>query len=264
MTQQPENSTMKLHSMQPRFDLEGEPKFLFTHVILHDDNDYYSAQVPKRPIRHEDISKICSHPSLRKIPLEHIWPKMENELTICADPEIPGVYIKRPRLTGYNGSACLSLWLLQEARICELVVKSPHQNVAQYLGCVVENDRITGLCFEKYEETLEDRLLDGRSVNIEDCLLQISAGLDHLHSLDIVHNDMRLDNVMFKTRDDDVPVIIDFDSCAIRGFPLPDKRRLLPDGVCTAEFENDDYGLDMLHKELELVSEGPDQGLLDE
>lgn len=244
--------------MSQRWELEGDPKFLYTHVILRDADNYYSAQVPERITHPVDISSIRSHSSLVMIPPEHICPKVESDLTICPNPEGPNVFTKHPRLTGYNGSACLSLWLLQEARICELLIKNTHENVARYLGCTVKNDRITGLCFEKYEETLEDRIQDGRLVDNENCLRQIEAGTKHLHNLGVVHNDMRLDNVMFRSRHDDVPVIIDFDSCALKGFPLPDKRRPLPDDASIAEFKNDTFGLKMLQRELEMGGQGND------
>ncbi|KAJ5550934.1 hypothetical protein N7461_005632 [Penicillium sp. DV-2018c] len=250
---------MKLHSKGQYFEFEPEVKFLYTHVILQDDTHYYSVEVPERHVREEDIPDISSHPSLRRIPPEHIWPKMEPNLTICPNPESPGIYIKRPDLPSYRHTPCLGLWLLHEARMCELLINKSHKNIAQYLGCVVENDRITGLCFQKYEETLAHRLCDGRYVNNEDCLRQVAAGLDYLHSLDIVHNDIRADNVMFKTQHDDVPIVVDFDSSAIRGSPLPDKRRV-PPGIRTAEFENDAYGLEMLRREI--VEEQRDQEFL--
>jgi serine/threonine protein kinase len=140
-------------------------------------------------------------------------------------------------------------------------MENPHKNIARYLGCVVKAGRITGLCFEKYAETLDDRLQDGRFVDTDSYLRHIKAGIDHLHTLDIVHNDIHLDNVMFADTDGDVPVIIDFDSCAIRGLPLPPKRGQLPKGARTAEFENDDYGLEMLQKEVrEFIQKGRFKG----
>ena len=244
------NFQMEFHSMTLRFDLEGDPKFLYTHVILCDGDDFYSSQLPERIIRPENIPDIGDHRTLEKIPPEHLWPKVENRITICPNPEDPNIYIKRPRLTGYDGTAKLSSWLLQEARICELLIDNIHKNVTRYFGCTVKNDRITGLCFEKHEETLEDRIRDGRSVDNKSCLRQIGEGVDHLHDLGIVHNDMGLDNVMFRDRNDDVPVIIDFDSSAIRGCSLPNKHRPLPDGIFTAEFANDALGLQMLQEEM--------------
>ncbi|KAJ5800794.1 uncharacterized protein N7518_002862 [Penicillium psychrosexuale] len=46
---------------------------------------------------------------------------------------------------------------------------------------------------------------------------------------------------MFTDREGQTAVIINFDSCALKGDPLPNKRGLLPEGASTAEFENDEY-----------------------
>lgn len=51
---------------------------------------------------------------------------------------------------------------------------------------------------------------------------------------------------MLADRDSDVPVMVDFDLSGIRGSPLPAKPGELREGACTAEFENDDYVLEIL------------------
>lgn len=233
----------------------GDPTFIHTNVIFQDGDNYFWSQLPKREHLLDDPASI-DRSLLQQIPAEHIWPLFdEDQLTICQNPDIPGVYIKQPRLTGYRGSASLSEYLLQEAHICQFLMKHPHENVARYLGCVVKAGRITGLCFEKYEETLADRLEAGHLVDNESCLQQVKAGIDHLHKLGLVHNDIHSDNIMFAGRHSNTPVIIDFDSCAFKGDPLPDKRGKMPQGACTAEFENDRFGLDMLRKELNLPEE---------
>ncbi|KAL3469909.1 hypothetical protein BJX99DRAFT_240409 [Aspergillus californicus] len=247
---------MKYHSMTERWDFEGSsPKFLYTHVIFQEGDEYFSAQLPDR-FKHPKDLAVTEETCLRKIPQDHIWPLLEEEeeeeedkITICPDPEGPDVYIKRPRLTGYDGSASLSSYLLREARICEILKNHAHENIACYLGCVVKNSRITGLCFRKYAETLADRLRDGRSVD-DGCFRQIQAGINHIHALNLAHNDIHSDNIMFADRDGDAAVIIDFDSCALRGCPLPEKRGQMPEGVCTAEFGNDDFGLRVVLEEV--------------
>lgn len=50
----------------------------------------------------------------------------------------------------------------------------------------------------------------------------------------VTHNDIHPDNVMFAGRHSNAPVIIDFDSCAFKGDPLPGKRGKMPEGACTA------------------------------
>ncbi|KAJ5153751.1 uncharacterized protein N7500_009190 [Penicillium coprophilum] len=242
---------MKFHSMAEWWSFDDGPQFLYTQVIYHDGNHYFSAKTPERVTNPEDIPVLDQEPtSFEKIPNEHIWPLYESHLTICPNPDRPDVYVKQPRLTSYTGSDELGLYLVQEARICQTLIENPHQNLARYLGCVVEAGRITGLCFERYTETLAERLQNTRwrSENNDSFLRQVKAGIDYLHTLNLVHNDIHSDNVMFADQSD-VPVIIDFDSCASRGCPLPSKRGKLPEGAQTAEFENDDFALELLRRE---------------
>lgn len=48
-----------------------------------------------------------------------------------------------------------------------------------------------------------------------DYLRGIERGIRHMHSLNLVHNDINLSNIMITQ--DHVPVIIDFDSCLQEG-----------------------------------------------
>ena len=237
--------------MAENWEFGAHPKFLHTLVIFRHNDEYFSAELSERVLCPEDLP-IIDRSRLQKIPQEHIWPRLEDKLTICQNYENSDVYIKQPRLTGYDGSASLSKYLLQEAYICEFLMDHPHENIARYLGCVVKADRITGLCFQKYAETLEDRLEDGRSVDNQSCLQQVKAGIKHLHGLNLVHNDIHLDNIMFANRDGDALVIIDFDSCTFKGNPLPDKRGPMPENTYTAEFRNDDFSLEKLREDLDL------------
>ena len=61
-----------------------------------------------------------------------------------------------------------------------------------------------------------------------------------------MHNDIGEDNVMFRYLDSEEPVMIDFDSCVLRGSPLPVKRGPVPGSIDTAEFENDEEGMRQL------------------
>jgi hypothetical protein len=46
---------------------------------------------------------------------------------------------------------------MNEIRICEVLKEHPHPNIAQYLGGIVQNNRIKDLVFTKYQITLADR-----------------------------------------------------------------------------------------------------------
>lgn len=51
--------------------------------------------------------------------------------------------------------------------------------------------------------------------------------------------------------DDSALVITDFDQYIFQGSLLPEKWGYVPEGVYRAKFENDDFSLDILRKELE-------------
>jgi len=162
----------------------------------------------------------------RKILREEIWPLLEESLTVCDEPTKPDIFIKQPRLTAYDGSSALADLLLQEARICEILMRNPHPHVAKYFGCYVQEGRIAGLCFQRYAETAEERKSSGRPINIDLVLAQISAAIKHLQSVHLEHNDVKGSNVMFLTKSSDEAILVDFDSAAVIGGPLPAKRGL--------------------------------------
>lgn len=240
---------MHFYDMAETWEFNGDPRLLYTLVIFQEGDRYFSAKLFEKFASPENLMTI-KQDSLEEIPVDHIWPPLEDGLSICDDPEKPDVYIKRPRLTGYDGSASLGSLLIQEARVCQILMRNEHPNIARYLGCVANDGRVTGLCFERYSETLAERLQDGRPVDQESCFQQIRAGINHLHSLNLVHNDIRLGNIMALDNEGKSFVVIDFDSCAAKGCPLPEKRGQIPEGTSTAEFENDDLRLRVLKEEL--------------
>ncbi|CDM29788.1 hypothetical protein CBS147339_9162 [Penicillium roqueforti] len=239
---------MHYRDMAEIWELGGSPKLRYTNVIFQDGDKYFAAQLPGK-FAHPDEILPEAESCLKEIPAEHIWPLLEDGLSICHDADNPDVYIKQPQLLDYDGSEFLSVLLLQEARICQVLMQNEHRNIARYLGCVVKGGRITGLCFQRYVETLAGCLEAGRSVDNKSCLQQIKAGLDHLHALNLIHNDIHMRNIMIASQE---AVIIDFDSCIIKGHQLPakHKRGRIPEDVWTAGFENDHLGFKIFQDKL--------------
>jgi serine/threonine protein kinase len=73
------------------------------------------------------------------------------------------------------------------------------------------------------------RLFDATKRPLKDVdlfLEGIKRGLEHLHSLGLVHNNINPANIMFPTKDDDATaMIIDFRSCRRIGEPTEDVLR---------------------------------------
>jgi serine/threonine protein kinase len=190
--------------------------FSYTKVILRKGDAFSYARTYVRltsPINVEELDAI-------PIPIQDIWPPYSADLTRAPTPIPVNCYVKNISLLdcGSDVEPPPSALVLAEARICENLKKCPHPNIAQYIGCVAQGDRITGLCFTRYDMTLADRLLDrGHSVGRDVCL-GIRHGIQHLHRLGLTHNDINPYNIMFKS--DGTPVLIDFDSCTYVGEKL--------------------------------------------
>lgn len=93
--------------------------------------------------------------------------------------------------------------------------------------------------------TLSAKVRSGDPFNREACLHGIEDGVEHLHRLGLVHNDLKPSNIMVDG-DGATPVIIDFDSCRREGEKLGLKwgtRGWAKEGITHANRENDLYGL---------------------
>jgi len=176
------------------------------------------------------------------VPEAHLTCPFPEHFTRAPDPLPPNCHVKKPQPLFYSRSrpTYLADLLLQEATIGETLKQHPHPNIAKYHGCVVTNDRITGLCFDKYDETLMSRvnprcfgkrMFDATKrplADVDSLIEGIKRGLEHLHSLGLVHNDINPANIMFLAKDDDVTaVIIGFGSCRRIGEPAKDIPRTI-------------------------------------
>ncbi|KAJ5092384.1 hypothetical protein NUU61_007254 [Penicillium alfredii] len=205
--------------------------FRFSRIIYRENGQAYqglsNVHYPsKEEVKVEDLYNIAL------IPTENLHPNFDNSFT-NVQVISPLWYIKRSRLSNYdpNNPNQFKAQVLKEAQICEQLRKAPHPNIAVYHGCEVKGGRITGLYFTKYNETLMERI-NPKKLNKRECashrsgrpstettswLEGIKSGLEHLHSLGIVHNDINPGNIMF---DGATPVIIDFGSCSREGDDL--------------------------------------------
>lgn len=146
------------------------------------------------------------------------------------------MYVKRPRLVYFDVQHRrdqIALNFLEEALVCERIANSPNRNLAKYYGALVINGRISGLCFERYERSLLDRLRcssDQERARIilpeeerEEVVDQITDGLMHLESLGLIHTCITPSKIMFqRQRESQVFVvkIVGFDCCKEKGTEL--------------------------------------------
>ncbi|CAI7569389.1 unnamed protein product [Penicillium bialowiezense] len=194
----------------------GDPvAFHHSNILYRMDNEVYQASSQKRctldaEFKLSDLYNITMVPSTaRSAPFNQSFTETTNPSQW---------YIKRPKLSSFNGfyPEVISQLLIREAR------------VSQYHGFEVQDGRIKGLCFTKYDCSLYQRVnphKHGKRAfvahrersppsEVSSWLEGIEAGIRHLHPLGIIHNDINPSNIMFAG---DVPVIIDFDSAAGEG-----------------------------------------------
>ncbi|KAI5867860.1 serine/threonine kinase [Durotheca rogersii] len=246
---------MEIYQRSEAFvEKDGDLEFAFTKLILRGPNNefFYTTTTDRigasSPV---DISQLQISP----IPSDSIWPHYAPGLSLSPDPPPPNSYVKEPSLIDYGDTTTslqLSSQILHEAKICELLKGHAHPNIATYIGCIVEGDRIKGLCFARYAMTLAQRLRMETPFDKERCLQGIESGIRHMHSLGLVHNDINPSNIMID--DADRPVIIDFDSCQHEGDKLGVKTGTWGWSIEGAEYaqrENDFLGLSKLKGYLE-------------
>lgn len=209
-------------------DKDDDMFYDHTKVILRGpDGELFYAKTSQRisrPINIDGLDKI-------RIRFEHIQPLADPSFTRAPEPLPPTSYVKQPSLLDYESSDSSHHHteflneILSEIRMCEVLRQNPHANIAQYLGCNINNEgRISGIVFVRYPITLGQLLKDRTPFNRQRCLDGITAGIGHMHDLGLIHNDINPVNIMMDgVREDTKPIIIDFDSCRKEGEKLGPK-----------------------------------------
>jgi len=236
--------------------IDSGEDFVYSHskVIVKEGKQYYYAHTPRRlrSIPNIDLSTLELHP----IPTTKLWPKYLSQFSQAPHPLPSNTFVKRPSLLDYGdtpASSDLGSLILSEARVCEIMKASPHPNIVEYLGCLVDEGTIAGLCFVRYEDTLAKRVRHGSPIDRKACLESIADGIRHIHSLGLVHCDIKPDNILM---DGTNPRIGDFDSCHVEGKKLGIKAGTEGWAMhesSTATYDLDWYGLSKIKDFLQEV-----------
>jgi len=202
--------------------------FDHTKIILTDKDDFFFAttSVSLSSKDKVDVSKL---EDVKAIPASHLWPTYTKPFTRGPTPCASTLYLKEPNLILYEADSFTDIATLitDEAEVLETLESHPHPNVARYHGCHVVGNEIRGLWLERYLMMLEERLMDTtRPLDLNHFLDRIRDGIRHVHSLDLVHNDVNPANIM--VTNEDIPVIIDFDSCRKKGAAIGLKAGTFP------------------------------------
>ena len=165
----------------------------------------------------------------RKVDPAHYCPKAPADVRIAPTHLLPTCHIKYqfPNLwPGMELEHCdPKKSILREVSVCEMLAKQPHPNIAKYIGCIVEDGFIKGVAYEKYAETLADKVnpysIGKRSFQYgesplehgrTDFMGEVTSAVNHLHSvIHVGHNDLKPENLMVDFNG--AAIVIDFDSC---------------------------------------------------
>ncbi|KAJ5427476.1 hypothetical protein N7491_007918 [Penicillium cf. griseofulvum] len=192
--------------------VDGKDKFFRKSYFVRQDGITYYSSWKDQSSKPTDISQF---EKLTIIKTHDRGPKIQETWAVVSQEEY---YLKAPVINEFINPD-LEHTIQCELEIWEILRRNPHPNIATYYGCREENGRATGLCFKRYKETLfnkaNPRFLEkkefqasGReSGNIHGVL----EGIKHLHSLGIVHNNIKPASIMLDEHG--VPVIINFGSC---------------------------------------------------
>ncbi|KAK0437665.1 hypothetical protein EV421DRAFT_1907163 [Armillaria borealis] len=235
---EPTNRERRLVHDVEIMDVEAELPFRLRELLWSDGEDFFYFQSFTRKRRDEDgatRSALSRHAILVPRSLYQIAPP-------------PGL-IRAPEPLPDD---CTTF----EARVCEILMKHPHRNVAQCYGYVEKDGLMAGLCFKRYGQALDDAVEKGvilrlRS-DIESSLDQVKKGIGHAHGLGLVHNDINPSNIMLDAHS--TLVIIDFDSCRKAGESMLDgKCGTFPfsNEETTSAIENDFYGIEKIREWME-------------
>jgi serine/threonine protein kinase len=219
------SADMEILKTSECFPLDPEEP-IFTIVVFKQDAQIYTARFNGRCTSNTDITteQLIGVVKLDKTAFQPLY---SNKYTRAQSSGQH--FVKRPNLLSYypctqTSKTRIAEEVLQEVQVCEKLKLEPHLNIADYIGCEVNDGKISGICFKQYTESLQQKLNPGhlnkralaRSVVLDEkwcCSIieGIKNGLDHLHALGLVHNDLSPSNIMLDERD--TATIIDFGSC---------------------------------------------------
>lgn len=190
---------------------DGQSTFAYTSVSAYVD---CSAYVGKLDARLDEVDgDILS--CLTPVPPECIHPLAPEGLTIAPAINPAMHYLKAPSFTYDDcqpGKTFVADCVLNEVAALERLKLHPHANIVTYLGCVVTDGRITGVCLERYPSSLEAEAERGfNEQQKENIMCDLQDGMDHLFGLGLAHNDINPGNVCLDATGH--AILVDFDGC---------------------------------------------------
>ena len=221
---------------------DGEKQFSYSLILYRKNEEHYLGSSDPRYRFPFEINTNDPMPSIL-IPPSEYCPIASRKIMNVQPRHLESCFIKYPQIKLWPKPAMdaelkfVKERILREVQVYESLSRKPHPNIAEYLGCIIKDGLIRGICLTRYEETLGQRVnpsgLKKRRFQYGEQRLRsrrnlardIASDLKHLHSLGFVHNDLKPSNIMIKGGE--TPVIIDFDSCVLEGQSLDQVGRTM-------------------------------------
>ncbi|KAH8805512.1 kinase-like domain-containing protein [Xylogone sp. PMI_703] len=221
------NDFSSFTSLHECFDSDGSNniKFKCTKFVFVE-ADTYTAWIGSLNKPKKQISIAQANNCLCRVPDDKIYPAVTPDLplvTIADYSPKSDTWIKRPNISVYNqveGSTIIADDFLEEVQVYQFLQSNSHPNLVEFKGCLEKNNRVVGILLKRYAATLQTRV-EGYGqphCNRLSFFEAIVAGVKHLHSLGLAHNDLNPRNIMLD--EGDKPIIIDMGSCKRFGVEL--------------------------------------------
>ena len=187
---------------------DGTSSFTHTKVIVQKGKRFYNAYT-SHPLWNtiDEIETSFLDIDLFPILLSEYCHLPPADVLLAPDP-VPDSYHRKRFKPSDQGSQAA----LQEIEMWERLRGHPNDRIATYHGVVLEEDYVVAVCFQKYPQTVVERLYhDKREFDNTRLLDEIREGLDHLHHKNLVHNDINPSNILIDKYDK--AVIFNSGSC---------------------------------------------------
>lgn len=228
---------------------DGEDVFDLTTVSANIDGVAYFGKLHQR---RENAGNEAALKCLELVPPECIYPPFSNSFTIAPEFNPSEHFLKHPQYAYDDcqpGQTFVADCVLNEITVLEFLKQHPHPNIVSYHGCVVKDGLVTQLCLKRYPRKLK---YYKTSVDYQKVVDEITAAVDHLHSLGLAHNDVNPENVCLD--DNWNAVLVDFDGCVAFGERLMKGVDLVSPSneVPVSSKSNDVLGLGTIEEFLEV------------
>lgn len=128
---------------------ESTLQFLYIKVLCKKNDEFFITRSQTRATLTSDMD-FRSLNNIEHISSDSYCPSPPPGCTEATHSPSNECFIKRPNLIGYTPEIQIQDNVLKDITTCEILRQYPHRNIAEYHGCEIRNDRVTGLCFKKY------------------------------------------------------------------------------------------------------------------